>query len=223
IADNASCAGSMYAPWILGADKTTVSIATGNIGYHPLYGSFGNIRNNVRRAHRNGVVPIGFLPIPKSLSPTSLYCLTNIWKGERNNDPAVRKFKRQLYHASISAILSSLKPGMTTPFVRRCPDGHFCRVIYNLSPFIEHVLLAGTVQNWCPKYVSLPSDLDGPCGRRSHGFTDNLMEEFDATTLWDEYGIDVDIVLFTCDFPRADTHELLSSDLLQQVIKGTFK
>lgn len=28
---------------------------------------------------------------------------------------------------------------------------------------------------------------------------------------------------FTNDFPRADIHELLSSDLLHQVIKGTFK
>ena len=28
---------------------------------------------------------------------------------------------------------------------------------------------------------------------------------------------------FTNDFPRADIHELLSPDLLHQVIKGTFK
>lgn len=28
---------------------------------------------------------------------------------------------------------------------------------------------------------------------------------------------------FTCDFPRADIHELISADLLHQVIKGTFK
>ena len=28
---------------------------------------------------------------------------------------------------------------------------------------------------------------------------------------------------FTHDFPRADIHELISCDLLHQVIKGTFK
>lgn len=28
---------------------------------------------------------------------------------------------------------------------------------------------------------------------------------------------------FTNDFPRADIHELLTSDLLHQIIKGTFK
>lgn len=57
--------GSMYVPIILGADKTTVSVATGQVEYHPLYMSIGNIHNSVRRGHRGGVVPIGFLAIPK--------------------------------------------------------------------------------------------------------------------------------------------------------------
>ncbi|KAJ6590829.1 hypothetical protein B0H10DRAFT_2167907 [Mycena sp. CBHHK59/15] len=214
IADNPACAGAMYVPAILGSDKTTVTVATGNIEYHPLYASIGNIRNNLRRAHRNGVVPIAFLAIPKT-------------ERKYDNDPAFRTFKRQLYHASLSAILSTLKPGMTTPVVRRCPDGHFRRIIYDLGPFIadypEQVLLAGTVQNWCPKCTVLPSDLDGASGRRSHSHTDTLMAEFSPRILWDEYGIDADIVPFTYDFPRADIHELLSSDLLHQVIKGTFK
>ncbi|KAF7333127.1 hypothetical protein MVEN_02378200 [Mycena venus] len=214
IADDPTCAGAMYVPTILGADKTTVSVATGNIEYHPVYASVGNIRNNVRRAHRNGVVVVAFLAIPKT-------------ERKYDNDAAFRTFKRQLYHASLSAILSTLKPGMTTPVIRRCPDGHFRRVIYGLGPFIadypEQVLLAGTVQNWCPKCTALPSDLDGPSGRRSHDHTDTLMAAFSPRILWDEYGIDADIVPFTYDFPRADIHELLSSDLLHQVIKGTFK
>jgi Plavaka transposase len=58
----------MYCPIILGSDKTTVSVATGHVEYHPLYLSIGNVHNNVRRAHRNAVVPIGFLAIPKGLS-----------------------------------------------------------------------------------------------------------------------------------------------------------
>lgn len=56
----------MFVPIILGSDKTTVSVATGQNEYYPLYLSIGNIHNNVRRAHRNGVVLIGFLAIPKS-------------------------------------------------------------------------------------------------------------------------------------------------------------
>jgi hypothetical protein len=74
-----------------------------------------------------------------------------------DNDPAFRRFKRQLYHSSISAILSSLKPAMKTPKVYQCPDGHFRRVVVDLGPFIadypEQVMLAGVLQNWCPRYV----------------------------------------------------------------------
>lgn len=56
----------MFAPIILGSDKTTVSVATGNTEFYPLYGSLGPVHNSVRRAHRNAVALIGFLAIPKS-------------------------------------------------------------------------------------------------------------------------------------------------------------
>lgn len=65
--NNPSIEGAMYCPIILGADKTTVSVATGHVEYHPLYLSNGNIHNTVRRGHCNAVVPIGFLAIPKSM------------------------------------------------------------------------------------------------------------------------------------------------------------
>jgi hypothetical protein len=65
----------------------------------------------------------------------------------------------------------------------------------------------------------------------------------DAATnqeLWDSYGLIGDIMVrmflsgtmaseltsskpFTTTFPRADIHEILSPDLLHQIIKGTFK
>ena len=56
----------MFVPIILGSDKTTVSVATGQNDFYPLYASLGNIHNSVRRAHRNAVSLIGFLSIPKS-------------------------------------------------------------------------------------------------------------------------------------------------------------
>lgn len=56
----------MIIPIILGSDKTTVSVGTGNNEYWPVYLSIGNIHNKVRRAHRDGLVLLGFLPIPKS-------------------------------------------------------------------------------------------------------------------------------------------------------------
>ncbi|KAJ7916694.1 hypothetical protein B0H13DRAFT_2231598 [Mycena leptocephala] len=196
--DDPTTEGSMYTPLFFGSDKTTVSVATGDVEYHPGYISLGNLHNSMRRGHRNGVVPFVFLAIPKS-------------DRKYDNDPEFRKFKRQLYHASLAAVLSTLKPGMTTPVVRRCPDGHFRRTIYDFGPFIadypEQVMLAGIVQNWCAKCTAMSTDLDGEIS----GYSSR------------HYGIDVDIIPFTRDFPRADIHEMLSSDLLHQVIKGSFK
>jgi hypothetical protein len=74
-----------------------------------------------------------------------------------DNDADFRRFKRQLYHSSISAVFESIKPHMSTPVIRQCPDGHYRRIIYDFAAFIadypEQVMLAGTVQGWCPKYV----------------------------------------------------------------------
>ena len=68
-----------------------------------------------------------------------------------------------------------------------------------------------------------------------------LVQVFELGDLWDAYGIVGDVVVcccspgnpvsltylipqpFTNDFPRADISELLSLDILHQVIKGTFK
>ncbi|KAH9974793.1 hypothetical protein BGW80DRAFT_1490177 [Lactifluus volemus] len=206
--------GAMYCPLILGSDKTTVSVATGHVEYHPLYLSIGNPHNKVRCAHRNAVIPIAFLAIPK---------------GDRryDNDPEFRKFKRQLYHASISAILRTLQPGMTSPVIRRCPDGHYRRVIFDLVAFIadypEQVMLTGIVQGWCPRCTASPSDSGRASGPRTRNLTDELIKLLDSRALWDKYGIDDDVVPFTADFPRADIHEMMSPDLLHQVIKGGFK
>jgi len=64
--------GSMFIPVILGSDKTTVSVATGQNDFYPLYLSIGNVQNHIRRAHKNALVLIGFLPIPKGLSNLSI-------------------------------------------------------------------------------------------------------------------------------------------------------
>jgi hypothetical protein len=47
---------------------------------------------------------------------------------------------------------------MTNPVVRRCPDSHYRRVIFDLAAFIadypEQVYLSGVVQGWCPRLVT---------------------------------------------------------------------
>lgn len=148
---------------MLGADKTTVSVATGNQEFHPLYISAGNATNEIRRAHGDAVVPLAFLAIPKSMflafSSLCVYhrCIIYCYPASRehSNSEAFRIFKKQLYHAALTHILLPLQPYMTTPHVIRCPDGHYRQAIFQLGPFIadypEQVFLAGIVQGWCPK------------------------------------------------------------------------
>jgi hypothetical protein len=147
-------------PVILGSDKTTVSVATGQNDYYPLYASIGNVRNNVRRAHRNAVAVVGFLAMPKSkLSVTISILIISYCEFEATKEQAAtasfRNFRRQLFHSSVSCILKNLKPAMTKPEVARFGDGHYRRVIYGLGPYIadyeEQVLLACIVRNWCAK------------------------------------------------------------------------
>jgi hypothetical protein len=43
--------------------------------------------------------------------------------------------------------------------------------------------------------TSIPDDLDGQAGRRSHDLTSRLKEIIDSKMLWDEYGIDDEITV----------------------------
>ena len=76
---------------------------------------------------------------------------------EYDDSVEFQKFRRQLFHSSLSVILSSLRPAMTTPEIVKCPDGRFRHAIYGLGPYIadysEQVSLAGVVNNWCARYV----------------------------------------------------------------------
>ncbi len=65
VAEDPVSHGAMLCPVVGGADKTTVSVATGQTEYHPVYVSAGNIANSMRRAHRETVMPAAFLAIPK--------------------------------------------------------------------------------------------------------------------------------------------------------------
>ncbi|KAI0702724.1 hypothetical protein C8Q76DRAFT_771687 [Earliella scabrosa] len=216
IAEDPRTHGSVFCPVILGSDKTTVSVATGQNEYYPLYLSNGLVHNTTRRAQRNAVSLLAFLAIPKT-------------DREFADDANFRKFRRQLFHTSLQTILQSLEPGMTVPEVVRYGDGHFRRTVYGLGPYIadypEQALLACIVQGWCAKYEcdARRQDLDGGGHLRSHEITDALLDSMDLKALWDDYGIVGDLLPFTVAFPRADIHEMLSPDLLHQIIKGTFK
>jgi len=84
------------------------------------------------------------------------FFLSVIADRKHADSDAFRKFRRQLFHSSLSAILEPLKAGMTTPEIVRCPDGHYRRAVYGLGPYIadypEQCLLGCIVQDWCPRY-----------------------------------------------------------------------
>ena len=63
--------GCAFMPVVAGSDKTTVSVATGHQEYHPVYASPGVLTGPARRAHGNGVLPVAFLAIPKSMYTSS--------------------------------------------------------------------------------------------------------------------------------------------------------
>ncbi|KAI0364939.1 hypothetical protein BV20DRAFT_1056861 [Pilatotrama ljubarskyi] len=208
--------GAMLVTQVFGSDKTTVSVATGQNDFYPLYMSLGNLHNGVRRAHRDSILPIAFLAIPKA-------------ERKYADTTAFRRFRRQLFHTSLAAIMQTLKPGMSVPEVVRCPDGHFRRAVWAIGPYIadypEQVLVANIVQGWCPACLHYPGKLDAtePGQTRTRVHTEALLRIFEPSALWDDYGVVADVTPFTHDFPRANINELLSGDLLHQVIKGTFK
>ncbi|KAF9779591.1 hypothetical protein BJ322DRAFT_1101760 [Thelephora terrestris] len=194
--------GSMFVPIILGTDKTTVSVATGQHTYHPVYLSVGNVHNRLRRAHKAALVLIGFLPIPKGTR-------------EDTKCKLFRDFRRRLYHGSLTVMNDTLKPYMTTWDIVQCADYHFRRAIYGIGPHIsdypEQSVAAGIVYGCCD---ADPADLDGsPAELRT---LKQLLSLFNVThedTLWFGYGIVPDFLPFTTEFPH----------LLHQAIKGTFK
>ncbi|KAI1783349.1 hypothetical protein LXA43DRAFT_903775 [Ganoderma leucocontextum] len=216
IAKDPATHGAMLTVFALGADKMTVSTQTGNQEFHPMYHTVGNIHNDMRRAHHEAVVPFAFLAIPKA-------------ERAEENMEEFRIFKKQLYHQSLAFVLSSLRPAMLKPHILRCPDGHFRRAIVELGPFIadypEQVYLSGIVQRWCPKCLAHPdrADFNYAGDPRFHELDEKLLETYSAADLWDSFGIVADVTPFTSYFPRADIHELLTPDILHQLIKGTFK
>jgi hypothetical protein len=164
ISQDTSTHGAAFVPIILGSDKTTVSVGTGNNEYWPVYLSIGNIHNSVRRAHRNGVVVLGFFGIPKSIRACpaffwNCYMTKFMFAAEKRykDDAKYRKYRHQLFHTSLTTMLEGLKPAFTTPEVVLCGDGYYRRIIYGLGPYTadypEQCLVACVVQGWCPRYV----------------------------------------------------------------------
>jgi hypothetical protein len=90
--------------------------------------------------------------------------------------------------------------------------------------------------------LSPAKELEKGDGRpRTRAFDETARKFFERDKLWKKFGIVADVLVsllslipllvytnthlkpFTSSFPRADIHELITPDLLHQVIKGAFK
>ncbi|KAH8978868.1 hypothetical protein EDB86DRAFT_3248737 [Lactarius hatsudake] len=103
-------------------------------------------------------------------------------------------------------------------------------LLITLSKSFWHALYPGGAQTRPSNF-----DYDPTATFRSHTHTRLLKEAFEGEPriIWDGYSIIDDVMdracvlivhqPFTTHFPQANIHELLSPDLLHQVIKGTFK
>ncbi|KAI6042368.1 hypothetical protein EDC04DRAFT_2866821 [Pisolithus marmoratus] len=214
ISVNSSTTRATLAPIILGSDKTTVSVATGQMDYYLLYLSIGNVHNTTHHVHCDVVVLIGFLAMLKMCR-------------ENANTPAFHKFKKQLFHSLLAHILCSLHAVMTVPETVLFGNQYYCHVIYPFAAYIadyeEQVLLSSIMCGWCLKCLAHQVDLDQDALWHCHEHTELIIKELDLQTLWDKYGIDGTIVPFTSEFPCVDIQRMLSLDILHQLIKGGFK
>ena len=204
INEDPTTAGATLVPIILGSDKTTVSVAMGQTDYYPLYLSIGNVRNTVHRGHRNAVALIGFLAMPKSklyFFDFMQFLIHLLATREHASTPAFRKFKKKLFHSSLSRILDSLRPAMKNPETVLCGDDYYRRVIYALAAYIadyeEQVLLSCIVRGWCPKCLAYRENLDEDALRRCREHCDMIVDEFELRHIHDNYGLDGDTVVST--------------------------
>lgn len=91
---------AMLCPLVYGSNKTTVSVATRQHDYYPLYQSIGNATNTLCHAHKEALLLCAFLSIPKSMSLLLAAYVESFLKGEHfvasqehANDPEYWKFQ----------------------------------------------------------------------------------------------------------------------------------
>ena len=135
---------AIFIPTIIGTDKTTTSVATGQHEYHPVYLSVGNVRNVARRAHKGALVLIGFLPIPKG------ECIYIFWQHDLTNDklqvpertPTMKHFATSVTGCSMAVWWQS-----TNPWNPSCVSGMLSGVLTTIFdvPFTASVHISQTI------------------------------------------------------------------------------
>ncbi|TFK48664.1 hypothetical protein OE88DRAFT_1615378, partial [Heliocybe sulcata] len=161
IAKDPETHGAMFIPIILGSDKTTVSVGTGDNEFYPLYMMLGNHHNAMRRAHRNTVALIGFLAL----------------------------FHISLARILKSLKPGMTKPEVTSCADGHFWRAIYGLALY-IADYPKQALLACIVQGWCPNRCLVKSSelgADGPWLPRKCEHIEELIKSFGLGTLWDKY------------------------------------
>ena len=176
----------------------------GQTDYYPLYLSIGNVHSTVHHAHCNAVTLIGFLAMPKSglyLFDFMQLLIHFLATREHAGTPAFCKFKKRLFHSSLSRILDSLHPAMKVPETVLCSNNYYQCVIYALAAYIadyeEQVLLSCIIHGWCLKCLAYRENLDEDALRHCQEHSDMIVDEFKLHNIQENYGLDGDIVVST--------------------------
>lgn len=130
-----------------------------------------------------------------------------------------RKFRRQLFHTSLTCIFERMRHAMIKPIKVKCNDGNYRRAIFGFGSYIadnpEQNLVACTVQGWCPKYalraylawtilnfssrcLASPGNIDDPTQQitpRTTEHTVQVSHDSELLHAWDTFGIISDIVV----------------------------
>ncbi|ESK82778.1 hypothetical protein Moror_5632 [Moniliophthora roreri MCA 2997] len=226
--------GAMLVPIILGSDKMTVSIATGHQEYHPCYISIGNLTNIAHHAHSNSVLPLMFFPILK----------TNAQEREK---PIFQQFTRQLFHVCLANVLAPLQAGMTQPIVAKSDYPE--QVILAAGVYGWCTSNAGDAESksrvWddhfdcfddnpgAPSilnttiFSAMNVDTDKLCLNRCTARPENVDSDPDAILRSQELReCYLELTAkqpFTLSFPQGNINDLITPDILHQLIKGVFK
>ncbi|KAH9972900.1 hypothetical protein BJV74DRAFT_799018 [Russula compacta] len=167
IAKNSEAHGAMFAPVILGSDKTTVSVATGHNKYYPLYAGIRNAQNHVRvSCHSKKRIIYGVGPyIADYPEQALLACVFSGWcpKSTSNhtnldNDPssvpqmhAHTDMLRKAYSDNIRGLWN----GYGVPFTTHFPRADIHKL---LAPNLLHQIIKGTFKDhlvtWVMDYVA---------------------------------------------------------------------
>jgi len=209
----------MVVPVISGSDKTTASVGTIQQEYHPIYVSIGNISITVQWSHSIGVLPVAFLPIPKGkwLCLQFINCAYPdvVSKSQQKNQPSRSSHDNyitnvwSLYsvHWSHTWTLPKLynvqmdifgKPSSALDLTLLTTQNKYGLLVLSKTGVQSEsaLFIAIPCANHVCRCDAKPSSLDDPGAHScSHEKTDFLLKNFNPSILWDEFGIQDDIVV----------------------------